>query len=111
MKKIALGFFLALLAVAVAYYLVAFSVFSSPVPISGEQLREIRADTAKDSHGKWVLVDRRDGEYLIYLEYPVKKYKFVVAEYEIIIRSESAQFPRNLGHASIALSTAPEDYF
>lgn len=111
MAKFLVGVLFAFFLIGAFSYVFAFQIFRSPVPMNGEQLKQVWADTAKDSHGRWELVEVTPDGFVLYLEYPIKRYKFIVPRGDIALRTNIDSLPKVINAKDIALTKDPEHSF
>jgi hypothetical protein len=111
MTKILLGMLITICVLGLFAYVTAFEIFKSPTPLSGEQLKEVWLDTARDSHARWLLVEVSSEGFQLHLEYPIKRYKFFVRRGEIVLQTNIQRLPVVIHGNEIALATDPEHSF
>jgi len=111
MLKFAYGFFFAIVAMSAAAYIYEFQIFKDPLPLSGAQVKEIWRDTVKDSQSRWMLISKSDSAYILYLEYPVKRYKFSLSPEDIQIRVGNRALPMHVHSKDVSVAGDSEHSF
>jgi hypothetical protein len=111
MIKFLLGVVFTIVVGAIFAIAISFEWFKAPVPVDGPLLHKMWMSHYEDSTARWVLVGQTETDYAINLEYPIKRYKFLVPRHDIVLRIKTSLLPVTIRSEDISLTSDPDHTF